>query len=185
MAVTALFGLFAIGSALYGCLHEPSYEERALLEIFPALGVQKLIGIFAGFPLGFAYLVGAFMTHQGEIKGLVVLNRSLYASILLSCIQFIFGMAYLPSTQSAGQTGLTVGIAIGAAMSIVIAALLMRAVDKHIDAWPALPLASAKETPAPRAGGLSEELTRLSQLRAQGALTDEEYAQAKAKLLKQ
>lgn len=190
VAASGLLGLFGIGMGLWGLFHfsEPSWELRSMYSKIPVLALLSLVGNFVGLGVSCAYVVGAFMTNQGDILGLKILHRSFWIDIdysVFACVALLLGISarninWANDPQVIGLLGSTVVFTI---IIVVICYFLIRATKRHLIAWPKIPAISSGKAQVGTTSGLSEELARLAKLRAEGSLSEEEYTRAKAKLL--
>ena len=174
---------------LWGVIHFSEPNDWNMSALYsPFLALLTFVDYFVGLGIGCAYVVGAFMTNQGEILGLKILHRSFWIDIdysVLACVALLLGI----STRNVSWAndplviGLLGSIVFLTSISIVICYFLIRATKRHLIAWPKISTISSGKAQVGTPSGLCEELARLAKLRAEGSLSEEEYARAKAKLL--
>ena len=203
VALAALWGAVDVAYSIYLLATDPAGVLRIVGYWLPyarqAAVVSSILGVF----IGGALFVGAFMTHHGSRRGLLVLLGGIALYSLSGLSYAAWGLATHESvsatiTMSEGvdrgndlnNTIWSYFVAIGC-VSILVGGAFTFAIRHAWVRFPATPeqgeteshpLRTATSPPTP-AGSMSHEIERLNDLRERGLLTDEEYGQAKAKVL--
>lgn len=198
VALAALWGAVDVVYSIYLLASEPAGVLRTMAYWLPdarqAVVVSAVLGVF----IGGALFVGAFMTHQGARTGLLVL----LAGILLYTIS---GLGYAAwglvvhderaadiflANQNEGNEinnaiwAYFVGVGCTSLLVGVAFLIAIRRAWRRFSETPSRDSDASPHGSTTEAGvSLASEIERLEGLRGSGLLSDDEYRQAKTRLL--
>lgn len=202
VALAALWGAVDVIYSIYLLASEPAGVLGAMVNWLPharqAIVVSAILGVF----IGGAFFVGAFTTHHGVRRGLLVLFAGVALYTLSGLAYATWGLVlhdgvsrdiYLANPMNGNEINTAIWsyfVAIGC-VSVLVGGAFTFAIRRAWVRFPAVPEEDEREshpqrtttsTSAP-AGSISIEIERLNDLRERGLLTDDEYGQAKAQVL--
>ena len=199
VAFAALWGAVDVAYSIYLLASEPAGVLGAMVNWLPharqAIVVSAILGIF----IGGAFFVGAFMAHHGARRGLLVLFLGVALYIISGIAYSAWGLLaqgevaadlYMANQRYGNEINNAIWsyfVGIGCT-SLLVGGGFTFAIRR---AWTRLSETSdqdaAESRPLPPAtspsASVSEEIERLNVLRERGLLTDDEYRQAKTKVL--
>jgi hypothetical protein len=199
VALAGLWGALDVMYSLYLLASEPAGVLRTMADWLPHARQIVVLSSILGVFIGGGLFVGAFMTHRGSRRGLLVLVAAISIYMLSGLAHAAWGLTDHAgvSTTISLANGVDKGnaintmiwsyfVAIGV-VSLLVGGAFLYGIRR---AWARFPEAleddDAEVHPLPPptpVQSMSVEIERLNDLRERGLLSDDEYRQAKARLL--
>jgi hypothetical protein len=203
VALAALWGATDVAYSIYLLASEPAGVVRTMMHWLPHARQTLHISAVLGIIIGGALFVGAFMTRYGARRGLVVLFGAVVLYILSGIAYALWGLItheeasvaiYTANRDYGNEINDAIWgyfVAVGCT-SLIVGAALLFAIRRAWRRYPegedlgsvasAVPSALALPTRSVPTS-IADEIERLDGLRDRGLITNEEYQQAKGKLL--
>jgi len=203
VALAGLWGAVDVAYSIYLLASEPAGVLDWIVRWVPHGRQAIVVSALLGIAIGGALFVGAYMTHHGRRTGLLVLLAAITIYITSGIAYAAWGLLshddvaadiYMANQRYGNEINNAIWaffVGIGSA-SLVVGGAFLWAIRRAWRRFPegsntnagTSPLPTEPPRPtAPVAASIAGEIERLGALRDRGLLTEDEYQQAKTKLL--